>query len=122
MKFSPKFLLFCLLFPAFAANAAIEHYSVYLDTDNIGTGQCTENGVSGIDFRIVVTLDNTTKTITQVDLSSCNVGVFSPSFALNLSDWSLGVGNGTGGSDLIEGRLPLAVLPWAVPPLMRCRC
>ncbi len=110
MKFSPKFLLFCLLFPAFAANAAIEHYSIYLDTDNIGTGQCTENGVGGIDFRIVVTLDNATKTITQVDLSSCNVGVFSPSFALNLSDWSLGVGNGTGGSDLIEGRLPLAQL------------
>ncbi len=94
MKFSPKFLLFCLLFLAFAANAAIEHYSVYLDTDNIGTGQCTENGVSGIDFRIVVTLDNTAKTITQVGLSSCNVGIFS----------------GTGGSDLIEGRLPLAQL------------
>lgn len=105
-----KLILCCLLLSAFGAQAATEHYSVYLNTDNITTGQCTENSVSGIDYRIVISVDNASKTITQVNLSSCNTSAFSSPLALNLSDWSLGTGNGTRGSDLIEGRLPLVQL------------
>lgn len=110
MKILPRLLLCCLLLPAFAANAAIEHYSIYLDTDGVGIGQCTENTVSGIDYRIVIAVDNAIKSITQVDLSRCNVNVFLGPNPLALADWTIGVGNGAGGSDLIEGRLPLALL------------
>ncbi len=106
-----KSVLLCLLLPVVAAQAATEHYSIYLDTDNIGIGQCSENGVSGIDYRIVLSVDNINRTLLQAALSSCNVNVFAaPPAALNLADWAIGVGNGSGSSDLIEGRLPLAQL------------
>ncbi len=110
MKILRELTLCCLLFPALAAYGAIEHYTVYLETDNIGVGQCTENGVSGIDYRLVLAVDNNSKTLQQVDLSQCNINAFNTPTTLNLADWVLGAGNGGSGSDLIEGRLPLAPL------------
>ncbi len=113
MKAFFKSMALCLLLQATASadSSAIEQYSIYLDTDNITTGQCGENSLSGIDYRIVLAVDNATKTLLQADLSTCNVNVFAaPPVALNLADWAIGVGNGAGSSDLIEGRLPLAQL------------
>ncbi len=106
-----KSVLLCLLLPVVATQAATEHYSIYLDTDNITAGQCGENSLSGIDYRIVLAVDNATKTLLQADLSTCNGNMFAaPPVALNLADWAIGIGNGAGSSDLIEGRLPLAQL------------
>ncbi len=112
MKLLHKLALCCLLFPALAAYGAVEHYAIYLDTDNIGTGQCTENGIGGIDYRLVLTVDNNSKTLQGADLSQCSVNTFNAAVALNLADWFLGADNGVDGSDLIEGRLPLAQLDY----------
>ncbi len=100
----------CLVM-VFAAIAATEQYTLYLNTDGVNTGQCPSvNGLDGADAKIDISVNDSPKAITAVALSLCSGSAFSTPSALNLSDWSLTPSAGIGGSDVIEGKIPLAQL------------
>lgn len=98
------------LWMAFAATAAIEQYTLYLDTDGVTTGQCTAGSLSGADAKIDVSVDNSANAITAVTLATCSGTSYDTASALNTGDWSLSIGTGIDGSDVIQGRIPLAQL------------
>lgn len=73
-----KFIASLWLLMAFAATAATEQYTIYLDTDGVTTGQCAAAGLNGADAKIDITVDDSPKAIATVSLSLCNSSSFPP--------------------------------------------
>lgn len=74
-----KFIASLGLVATFAATAATEQYTIYLDTDGVTTGQCAAAaGLNGADARINITVNDSPKPITAVGLSLCNSSSFPP--------------------------------------------
>ncbi len=106
-----KLIALLCLATVFAATAATEQYTLYLNTDAVNSGQCAAvGGLSGVDAKIDISVNDSPKAITAVTLSLCNGSAFAAPSPLNLSDWSLTPGAGVGGSDIIEGKIPLTQL------------
>ncbi len=57
----------------FAASAATEQYTLYLNTDGVDSGQCAAvGGLNGADAKIDISVNDSPKAITAVSLSTCN--------------------------------------------------
>jgi VCBS repeat-containing protein len=102
-----------------AASAATSEFSILLNTDRNPSG-CdvpTANGVFGGVEQILITTVETSGTntaqVTQIDRQVCmsppsGFGARTP---VDTTDRPVGVGLGTGGSDVIETYLPLSLIP-----------
>lgn len=99
-----KIMLFWIALIAFSANAAIETYHLYLNTDAVTTEQCSFDAFSGIDYKISITVNTAYPLITNATKSVCQDGNFQPEEALNLDNW---ISDTTDDSSVIEGKLPL---------------
>ena len=96
--------------------ATTPEYQILLDTDNNPATGCTvttsQGDVFGIDQRLVVTvtIGTTTATVSAVQLQTCVNGAFGPAIWTDPAGWQVGLGNGAGGTAVIEFYLPLAQL------------
>ncbi|MEO8306030.1 MAG: RHS repeat-associated core domain-containing protein [Betaproteobacteria bacterium] len=97
--------------------------SVALDTDsNPGTGcmYATVDGpVPGIE-QVATTVVTTTAggaSVTRLERQPCIGGSFAAPVVFDTGGWSVGIGNGVGGSAVVESSIPLSMLPPAA--LMR---
>jgi len=107
-----------------AARAAdIYTYFVLLDTDNNAATGCTVNGpggtFTGAEQRLTITVERNgaTGTVTAITHALCTGGSFGPEQPVSPGDWPVGIGNGLGGADVIEGFVALAAI--GDPPVVR---
>jgi len=104
-----------LLALAFGAPASAATLTTLVDTDNNAATGCTvatPNGAfGGVERRFVTTVDTALSPplVTGVTQENCTAapGTFSAPVVVSSGGWAVGVGNGTGGSNVIETGLPL---------------
>jgi RHS repeat-associated protein len=119
---TPRILAACIAFCAstlFAglAGAATLTYSVALDTDSSAATGCTmpsANGpLAGIDrvLDITITTSGANATVGPVAMRSCSSGALGSPSTIDAGGWAVGIGEGSGGADVIEAALPLSLLP-----------
>jgi len=102
---------------AFAASAANLTFTVYIDRDNNSASGCAVSLPSGATFsgaelRLTTSVTTTANsaTVSAVALASCSGASFGADTAVSAGGWPVGIGNGTGGTAVIETLLPLAQL------------
>ncbi|MEO8303996.1 MAG: hypothetical protein ABI724_07740, partial [Betaproteobacteria bacterium] len=105
-------------FAAIGELQAAEHrFSVLLDTDNNPATGCTvpsANGpVAGIELvaTTVVTTSIDGAIVSRLERQSCDSGALSAPVVYDPGGWTVGLGNGTGATAVIETSIPLALLP-----------
>jgi len=110
----------------FLAAAAVPVFGaslqVLVDVDNNPATGCTASlpsgSMSGVEQRFATTVDTTVNPpqVTGVTREDCNTstGVFGAPVVVSTGGWNVGVGNGTGGSNVIETSLPLPPAPAVV--------
>jgi RHS repeat-associated protein len=105
-----------LLLVAPAALAATLSFSVGLDTDDNAATGCTlataGGPVPGIEqvARAMVTTSTAGAVVTRLERQTCAGTSFGAPTVYDNGGWPVGLGNGTGGSAVIESSLPLALL------------
>ena len=88
------------------AEAGIQTYWVLFDTDKAQAEQCSMGQVSGIDYRLALSVDDTALQVEKVLLETCSGSQFLTGETLSSDGWVIGLGNGRDGSTLIEGAIP----------------
>ena len=99
-----------------SATAATASFGVGLDTDNNAATGCvlaTVNGpVSGIEqvATAVIATSASGAAVVRLERQVCNAGTLPAPVVYDNGGWPVGLGNGTGGSSVIESSLPLSML------------
>ena len=112
-------LALSFLFTAATATAATATFSVGLDTDNNAATGCalaTVNGpMSGIEqvATAVVSTSATGASVIRLERQVCVGGTLGAPVVYDSGTWPVGLGNGTGGSAVIETSIPFSLLPAA---------
>ncbi len=106
MIFYRVLLLISSLFLVSTAHAQLS-YELYFDTDlntatgcNVSLSQLGQN-ISGVERRLIASVDRVTLMVDSVDLAICTAGVFNPIGTLD-GGYPVGLNTGTNGGDVIE--------------------
>lgn len=92
------------------SESAIQSYSIFINNDHINTGQCSVNTVSGIDYKVVVVLDDSSLVVQGVAIENCSVGKFLAPESLLTSNWAASLSEGSNSSIILEGMIPKKIL------------
>jgi RHS repeat-associated protein len=122
LRRTPRMLAACVALGASTlvtglATAATLTYRVALDIDSSAATGCTlasANGpVAGIDqvLEITVTTSAANAAVAPVAMRACSGGVLGSPSTIDAGGWAVGIGEGSGGADVIEAARPLALLP-----------
>src|SRR5580692_8121463 len=108
--------------PSWAFPSATAQFTAYLDLDNNSTTGCTvttpDGPFPGVEELVTTTVDltQTPPQVIAVNKQLCTnpgTNTFGPAQAITspfAPPWQVGVGNGTGGADVVESYLPLPTL------------
>ena len=131
---APAFLLAaCSLFLPAAASAVTHTFSILLDLDDNPSTGCTVSTVAGpfdgVEQILDTTVDTTTgppaATVTALAIRTCTdplTDTFGPAVPVTMPTappWPVGIGNGTGGLNVIETYFPLVSSVVPNPKLIR---
>ena len=112
----PALVLF-IAFAATRADAGTVKISVALDTDSNAATGCalaTAGGtVQGIEqiATTVITTNAGGAVVTRLERQLCTAGSFGAPVVYDATGWNVGLGNGSGGSAVVETSIPLSMLP-----------
>ena len=104
------FLFLFLLAATLSAHASIYDFLVYIDSDNDESTGCSvvtsEGTFAGAESVLCTTVetDRGAAAVTGVDIRHCDsgTGVFGPPESTSAGGWTVGIGNGADGADVVE--------------------